>query len=210
VEGETSDPGILAFRRQMAKNYACVLLFSAGTPMISGGDEFLRTQGGNNNAYCQDNEISWFDWRLAKANADMRRFFKRAIELTRRYPILQRRKFLAGKDLDSNQVPDITWFGIDLGRPDWNNPTVRTLSMMLDGSEEVSASGDYLLFLILNADPFLQRVALPRPAGKQWYRIIDTSLSDGLDFLDEGAEILLDPQDHYLANGRSTVLLLGR
>jgi glycogen operon protein len=210
VEGETSDPGILRFRRQMAKNFACVLLFSAGTPMILGGDEFLRTQGGNNNAYCQDNDISWFDWSLADANDDVRRFFERAIALTRRYPILQRRKFLLGRDLDADQMPDITWFGFDLGRPDWNNPTVRALSLMLDGSEEASAAGDYLLFLILNADPLLQRVALPRPAGKEWHRIIDTSLPDGQDFLDEGAEILLDPQDHYLANGRSTVLLLGR
>ena len=209
AEGDTSDPDILKLRRQMARNYACVLLFSSGTPMLLGGDEFLRTQHGNNNAYCQDNPINWFDWRLADKNADMRSFFQKAIALTRRFPILQRRKFLLGKDLDNDQVTDITWFDNSLNRPDWNNPTVRTLSLMLDGSEEESAPGDYLLFLAFNADPFLQRVSLPLLKEKRWHRVIDTSLPEGEDFLDPGEEILLDPQDFYLANGRSTVVLLG-
>ena len=210
VEGRTADPAILRLRRQMVKNHACVLLFSAGTPMLLGGDEFLRTQQGNNNAYCQDNHISWFDWQLAEQNADIVSFFTKAIALTRRYPILQRRKFLLGKDLDNNQVPDITWFDNWLQRPDWNDPKVRTLNLMLDGSEEPSVSGEYLLFIILNADPSLQRVSLPAVEGKRWHRIIDTSLPAGADFLDPGEEILLDPQDSYLANGRSAVLLLGR
>jgi isoamylase len=178
--------------------------------MILGGDEFLRTQFGNNNAYCQDNPLNWFDWHRAETNAGMRDFFKKAIALTRRYPILQRRKFLLGKDLDDDQVPDITWFDNSLNRPDWNNPMLRTLSLMLDGSEEESESGDYLLFLILNADPDLLRIRLPEMEGKRWHRIVDTSLPDGEDFLEPGKEILLDPQSDYLANGRSTVVLLGK
>jgi len=210
VEGETADQKILGLRRQMVKNYACALLFSAGTPMILGGDEFLRTQKGNNNAYCQDNESTWFDWGLLAKNADIWNFFAKAIALTRRYPILQRKKFLAGLDLDSDQIPDITWFDNNLDRPDWNNPTVRTLCFMLDGGEEDLSAGDYLLFLILNADPSLQRIDLPKPAGVEWLRIIDTSLPEGEDFVEPGEEILLNPQDYYLANGRSTVLLLGR
>jgi glycogen operon protein len=210
AEGDTSDSDILQLRRQMVKNCACVLLFSAGTPMILGGDEFLRSQQGNNNAYCQDNELTWFDWRLVEKNADIRRFFEKAIALTRTYPILQRRKFLLGTDLDCNQVPDITWFDGNLNRPDWNNPTEQMLSLMLDGGEEKSPAGDYLLFLILNASPFLERVSLPHKGEKSWYRIIDTSLPAGEDFLDPGKEILLSPQDFYLANGRSTVVLLGR
>jgi isoamylase len=210
AEGDTSDPGILSLRRQMAKNHACLLLFSAGTPMILGGDEFLRTQRGNNNAYCQDNEISWFDWSLAEKNAGIRDFFRKAIALTRRYPILQRRKFLLGEDLDNDQIKDITWYDTGLNRPDWNNPTVRTLCLMLDGGEEKSAAGKYLLFLILNAAPFLQPVKLPLTESKRWYRIVDTSLPDGEDFLEAGKEVQLDPQDHYLANGRTTVLLLSR
>ena len=210
AEGETDDPEILRLRRQMAKNFVCVLLFSAGTPLILGGDEFLQTQQGNNNAYCQDNEISWFDWRLAERNAGILNFFQKAIALTLRYPILQRRKFLTGRDLDSDQLPDITWFDNALNRPDWNNPRIRTLSLMLDGGEEGSESGEYLLFLIFNADLYLQRVSLPSLEGRIWRRIIDTSLPDGQDSLDSGMEIPLDPQDFYLANGRSTVVLLGR
>jgi isoamylase len=210
IEGNTSDPDTLRLRRQQVKNHACVLLFAAGTPMILGGDEFLRSQQGNNNAYCQDNELNWYNWRLADANSGMRDFFRKAIALARRYPILQRRKFLLGKDLDNDQVPDITWFDESLNRPDWNNPTVRTLSLMLDGSEELSEAGDYLLFLILNADPYMRRVSLPQRKDKVWYRILDTSLPEGEDFRDAGQEILLDPQDYYLANGRSTVVLLGK
>jgi glycogen operon protein len=210
AEGATSDPDILQLRRQMAKNFACVLLFAAGTPMMLGGDEFLRSQQGNNNAYCQDNELTWFDWRLVEKNADIRSFFEKAIALTRKYPVLQRRKFLLGTDLDCDQVPDITWFDDNLNRPDWNNPTVQILSLMLDGSAEKSPAGDYLLFLILNASPYLQRAGLPHVGKRSWYRIIDTSLPAGEDFLDPGKEILLNPQDYYLANSRSTVVLLGR
>jgi isoamylase len=210
TEGETSDPEIQRLRRQLAKNHACALLFSAGTPMILGGDEFLRTQSGNNNTYCQDNPLNWFDWRLAERNAGMREFFKKAIAMTRRYPILQRRKFLLGTDLDNDQVPDITWFDNRLDRPDWNNPMIRTLSLMLDGSEEESESGDYLIFLILNADPYLRHIRLPAMEGKRWHRVLDTSLPDGADFQEVGKEILLDPQSEYLANARSTVLLLGK
>jgi isoamylase len=210
AEGETADPAILQRRRQAAKNFACLLLFSAGTPMILGGDEFLRTQRGNNNAYCQDNPINWFDWRQADRNADMQNFFRKAIALTRRFPILQRRKFMLGKDLDNDQIADITWFDNSGNRPDWNNPTIRTLNLMLDGSEEDSPAGEYLLFLVFNADPSLQRVSLPRRNDTRWHRIIDTSLPGTDDFLDPGQEILLDPQDHYLANGRSTVVLLGK
>ena len=99
-------PAVLALRSQLAKNHACHLLFAAGTPMILGGDEFLRTQRGNNNAYCQDNEISWFDWDAAARNGGRASvFFRKAIAFTRRFPILQRRRFLLGRDLDVDRRP---------------------------------------------------------------------------------------------------------
>ena len=104
VEGETDDPAVNRLRRQLAKNLLCTLLFSAGTPMLLGGDEFLRTQRGNNNAYCQDNELSWFDWREVERNADIVTFVRKAIALTRRCTILQRRKFLLGQDRDADGV----------------------------------------------------------------------------------------------------------
>jgi isoamylase len=211
TEGETADANIINLRKQLAKNYACLLLFSAGTPMILGGDEFLRTQHGNNNAYCQDNEISWFNWDCVQENADILEFFRKAIALTRRYTILQRRQFFQGTDLNDNAVPDIRWFGKNLEPPVWNDPELRTLCYQLDGGEEKSAAGDYLLFLILNADFTEQSIAVPAPKpGMSWYRIVDTSLPSSEDFLAERQEMLLALPQSYLARPRSTVVLLGR
>lgn len=209
IEGETDDPAVIRLRRQLIKNHLCALLFAAGTPMVLGGDEFLRTQGGNNNAYCQDNPIGWFDWREVERNADMVEFFRKAVALARRCPILQRRNFFLGRDLDANNVADITWYDGRLGRPAWEDPELLTLCYLLDGKEERSDLGDYRLFLILNADFRLQRILLPGLSQGKWRRVIDTSLPAGEDFRDPGEEVLLDPADHYLANSRSTVVLLG-
>jgi isoamylase len=210
-EGETGDTRILHLRKQLIKNYFCYLLFSCGTPMILGGDEFMRTQKGNNNAYCQDNEISWFQWKQAKENSDILDFFKKAIAFEKRCTILQRRKFFLGEDLDVDHIPDLSWFGKDLAKPSWDDPELRTLCFQLDGGEEKSELGDYHLFFILNADSNLQSIRLPQLTnGKQWYRVIDTSLESGEDFLEAGKEIRIDPSDHYLANSRSTVVLIGK
>ncbi len=210
VEGDTDDPAVRRLRRQMAKNHLCMLLFSSGTPMVLGGDEFLRSQRGNNNAYCQDNQISWFDWTETERNSDITGFFRKAVALTRRFTILQRRRFFLGLDLDSDTVPDISWFGPDLNRPAWDDPELRTLCYRLDGGEEPSPEGKYYLYLILNADYRVQPVQLPGLAdGRRWRRVIDTSLPAGEDFCDTGREVPLQPGDRYVANPRSTVLLLG-
>jgi isoamylase len=210
-EGETGDTHIIRLRKQLIKNYFCYLLFSCGTPMVLGGDEFMRTQKGNNNAYCHDNEISWFQWKQAKENSDILDFFKKAIAFEKRCTILQRRKFFLGEDLDVDHIPDLFWFGKDLAKPSWDDPELRTICFQLDGGEEKSELGDYHLFFILNADSNLQSIRLPQLTnGKQWYRVIDTSLESGEDFLEAGNEIRIDPSDHYLANSRSTVVLIGK
>jgi len=211
VEGETDDPQVLALRRRLMKHYACLLLFSAGTPMILGGDEFARTQRGNNNAYCHDSDLNWFDWDRVARYADLAAFFRRAIALTERYPILERRKFLLGTDLAVDHLPDIRWFGKNLDLPAWEDPEARTIALLLDGLAEQSPAGDYLLFLIFNSDWHPQRIAIPQPKpGMRWFRIIDTSLADGEDFLDEGKERPIDPVDTYLAGPRSSVVLVAR
>jgi isoamylase len=211
IEGETDDATVIALRKQMIKNYACNLLFSMGTPMLLGGDEFGRTQGGNNNAYCQDNAISWFDWNLVGKNADIMAFFRKAIAFTKKYTVLQHRKFFLGRDLNDDNIPDISWFGKDLGTPAWHDPEARTLCYRLDGGETRSALGAYYLFIIFNGDHSLQRITIPPlQGGRRWYRVMDTSLPSGEDFVDSGGEILLDPADCYLVNPRSSVLLLGR
>jgi isoamylase len=210
VEGETDDPEILRLRRQLIKNFFCYLFFSSGTPMALGGDECMRTQNGNNNAYCQDNEISWFDWKLAQKNSDILRFFKKTIAFTKRFASLQRRKFFLDESMEAGRSPQITWFGKDLQKPRWDDPELRTLCFRLEEGKAESAPGESL-FIILNADPTLQHVRIPPPQeGLKWHRVIDTSLTSGEDFLDRGGEIALDPPDHYLVNPRSTVVLLGK
>jgi isoamylase len=210
VEGETDDPAINRLRQQLAKNQLCILLFASGTPMFLGGDEFLRTQRGNNNAYCQDNDLSWFDWDRATQNREMVDFVRQAIALTRRCTILQRRKFLLGQDLDSDSVRDITWYGPDLGRPAWDDPELRTLCYQLDGSEEPSDLGEYRLFIVLNADPRVQGVTLPPlPEGHRWRRVLDTSLAAGREWSDPGQEVAVEPADRYVAQPRSVVVLMG-
>ena len=210
VEGETSDPAVLALRRQIMKNHACVLLFASGTPMMLGGDEFARTQNGNNNAYCQDNAISWFDWDAAARNNDLVEFFRKAIAFVRRFPVLQRRRFALGNDLDDDGVPDLTWFGENLGDPRWNDPEARTLCVQLDAGAGTALEAQRL-FVILNAHFQNRDVKLPPLAPPLvWHRAIDTSLPAGEDFSDAGSEVALNPADHYLANARSTVVLLAR
>src|SRR5215469_4155352 len=209
VEGDTDDPAVLSLRKQLMKNYACYLLFASGTPMILGGDEFARSQRGNNNAYCQDNEISWFDWSMLPKNSEIFEFFRKVIAFTRRFPILQRRKFFLGENLDADGVPDLTWFAPNSGSPDWQNAEARTLCYQLDASEDGADMGVGRLFFILNGDFKPQWVNLPPlDAELHWHRAIDTCLPGGEDFAAAGREILIDPPDHYIANPRSTVVLL--
>ncbi len=210
-EGETDNAEIARLRLKLVKNYACYLLFSNGTPMILAGDEFLRTQRGNNNAYCQDNEIGWIDWSEAARHADVTAFFRKAIAFNKRHSILHRRKFFSGKDGNGNSVADLTWFGPDGRPPNWDDAESRTLCYQLDGSEEVSELGDYRLFFILNADHHPRHIVLPTLTHSlQWYRVVDTSLGAGKDFANPGDEILLTPGDCYSAAPRSTVVLIGR
>ncbi|MBM4311167.1 MAG: glycogen debranching protein GlgX [Deltaproteobacteria bacterium] len=206
VEGPTDDPDILALRRRLAKNFMCLLLFSSGTPMLTAGDEFLRTQQGNNNAYCQDNDISWIDWGLAEKNADMLAFCRKAIAFRRRYRVLQRRRFYQGQDA-SGSIPDIAWFGPDGREPQWNSPKLRTLCYQLHAAE---GPEDCLLFVILNADPKPVSVLLPPCACGRWHRVVDTSRHHPEDFLDPGTEQPLNDLERYRAEARSVVVLLGK
>jgi glycogen operon protein len=178
--------------------------------MLLGGDEFARTQRGNNNAYCQDNAISWFDWDLAAKNDDLVEFFRKAIGFVRRYPILQRRKFVLGEDLDDDKIPDFSWFGAN-GGPHWDDPEARTVCVQLDASTERGELAGERLFFICNANFTSQWVNLPLlDNGAQWCRAIDTSLAAGVDFAEDGKEIPVEPADHYIANARSTVVLIGK
>jgi isoamylase len=211
AEGEADDPEIRRLRRRMAKNLMCGLLFSCGTPMLLGGDEFLRTQRGNNNAYCQDNELSWFDWRDAARNADFVEFTRKTIAFTRRYPVLERRRFLLGRDLDADGLPDIDWIGFDGGGPAWDDPEERALAYRLASGRKDGRPGEDVLLFALNGDWNLRTLRLPAPPHeRRWHRVVDTSLDAPDDFVDVEQAVLLDPDDRYLVNPRSVVVLVAR
>ena len=171
VEGDTDDPQVLTLRRQLAKNAYTLLLLSQGVPMLLGGDEVLNTQHGNNNAYCQDNETAWFDWRLVERNADMLRFVRHMIALRRRHPALRRRRFLTGRPVPGRALPDVSWHGEGLEPPDWHDSHARRLAFTLAAQEPREAD----LHVIVNlADSATQR-PLPEVPGRRWQLAVDTA-----------------------------------
>jgi glycogen operon protein len=210
VEGETDDPGINRLRRRQVKNAIATLVLSAGTPMLLGGDEMIRTQRGNNNAYCQDNELSWFDWSDATNNADIVEFTRRAIAFRRRHPSLRRRAFFTGIDHDGDGIPDIAWYDDHGHPPEWWNPQARTLCFLVDGNDPDPRHRTDHVFIALNADWQTRDVRLPAlPRSQRWRRAADTALDAGDDFREPGREADLAAQDAYPVQGRSVVVLLG-
>jgi glycogen operon protein len=179
VEGPTADPAVLGLRRRQARNLLATLLLSQGVPMLLAGDEFLRTQGGNNNAWCQDNEVSWLDWSLAARHADFLRFTRQMIALRRRHPALRRRRFFRGGD--------VIWHGVEPNKPDFS-ATSRCLALALDG-RRTGRELDRDIYMAFNAwRGSLSFRIPPAPQGRAWRRTVDTALASPLDVvgLDEG------------------------
>jgi isoamylase len=183
VEGPTDDPEILALRDRQRRNLLATLLLSQGVPMISGGDEIGRTQRGNNNAYCQDNELSWYDW--SRRDNDLLGFVSRLIRLRRDHAVFRRRRWFQGRSIRGEQLTDIAWFKPDGGQmteEDWRNGYARSLAVFLNG-EDLGAPDprgrrprDDSFFLLLNAHDQPLRFTLPRgPYGRRWMRILDTA-----------------------------------
>jgi glycogen operon protein len=186
------------------------MLLSLGTPLILGGDELRRTQRGNNNPWCQDNEISWIDWRLVQLHADLLRFVRLAIAFRMRHPAFLRPEFFSGTN--GKAIPDIAWLDPD-GTPHEWTPDSRTLAALIDGGRAETAADpdDSDLLLVLNADPADVVVALPTPSRRResWYRAIDTGLAPPADIAEPGAEERLAGAK-YPVRGRSLVALLAR
>jgi glycogen operon protein len=170
VEGPTDDPAILALRRRQAKNLMAILMLSQGAPMLLAGDELLRTKQGNNNTYCQDNALSWIDWRLADENRDMLDFTRAMIAFRRRHPTLRRNRFLTGQPEVPSGLPDITWHGMRLEQPGWNDDNARVLAFTLAGLEPHEEH----LHVILNLWDRALEFELPRIDGRRWFKAVDT------------------------------------
>jgi glycogen operon protein len=208
-EGPTDDPVIQAVRRRQQKNFLATLMLSLGTPMLLGGDEFGRTQRGNNNAYCHDNEISWLDWSLVEKNADLLRFTRMMIRFRQAHPAFQRTDFYTGRDASTDHVPDITWFNERGMHTDWSSPR-NLLALRLDGAgEEIGHDHDdddfYIMF---NGTTRSRSFELPEAAGGgRWRRVIDTYLEAPEDILDEDRLQPLPDQRRYTVRSRSVVVL---
>jgi isoamylase len=183
VEGPTSDTEVRSLRDRQKRNLLATMILSQGVPMLLGGDEMGRTQCGNNNAYCQDNELSWFDWE--DQDQDLMGFVARLIRLRKDHPVFRRRRFFQGRQIQSEELTDIAWFKPDGGQmtaDDWRNGYARSLGVFLNG-EEISAPDprgrrlrDDSFFVLFNAHEGPLRFTLPRgPYGRRWMRVLDTA-----------------------------------
>jgi isoamylase len=204
VEGETDDPEIDELRRRQIKNFAAILLLSQGVPMIVAGDEVRRTQRGNNNAYCQDNEISWFNWDLVQNNQDVLRFFKEMIAFRGRHLIVRRAAFFTG-EVNERGLLDIAWHGCKLNAPGWFDSGSSVLAFTMGGFD-----GDDDLHVMLNMSGQDLNFEIPPLPGRNWRRVVDTSLASPQDIALSGDEIEVKPDDHYRVNTHSVVVLISQ
>ena len=185
VEGPADDAAVAALRARQMRNLLATLLLSQGVPMMCAGDEFGRTQRGNNNAYCQDNEISWLDWGLNREQAELLAFVRDLVRLRMSHPALHRRTFFQGRSGRGQRVTDILWFdpaGREMTDATWNAPQARALGAMLAGDAiaEIDDRGapvrDDTLLILLNADAAPVRFTLPSSAaGRAWACLVDTA-----------------------------------
>jgi len=194
AEGPTDDAGIRALRQRQKKNLLGTLLLSQGTPMLTAGDEFGRTQRGNNNAYCQDNEISWVDWNFGAEGEELRAFVARLTELRRDHAVLRRTRFFTRDWNEEIGVRDLTWIapsGSEMGAEQWSDPFAKCMGALFDGRAQATGirkrGSDTTMLLIVNAAENLVRFTLPQvAAGRGWMRLIDTNLSEAEDEEDAG------------------------
>jgi isoamylase len=215
VEGPTEDPEIIALRERQKRNFIATLLVSQGVPMICGGDEIGRTQSGNNNAYCQDNESSWFDWNLSEADQALLEFTRRMLRIRRDQPALRRGTFFQGRLIHAIGIKDLTWLrtdGEEMGDEEWQTSFIRALGVRmageaLNGYDDPGGphAGDTLL-LLMNAHhediPFTLPGAV---AHGGWSVLVDTS---GPDVFSDGQ--LRCPSEEYNVAGRSLALMAWR
>jgi glycogen operon protein len=213
VEGETEDRAIIERRRRIARSVLATLFVSQGVPMISMADELWRTQGGNNNPYCQDSELTWVDWRLDEGSREMLRFARALTELRTRHAVLRRAEFLRGERVGRSDGKDITWLrpdGEEMKASDWSSPAGPALAFLLDGDAFDGMPGSSperrcSVLVAMNGGGQPVRFFIPRaPAGEPWRIELDTEFPGG----DRPAgEAILRPGASFLLGGGGLVVL---
>ncbi len=210
VEGPSDDPAIIELRERQKRNLLATLLFSQGTPMLLAGDEFSRTQQGNNNAYCQDNPISWVDWESAHTdrNQTLTRFVNRLIRLRLALPVLRRSRFFTGQRDEALNLTDVHWLtpsGTDMAESHWQDASARCMGVLLDGRAPVSGlrspASDATLLIVLNAHHDVVDFTLPDIEGPDhWTCLIDTNQPDPEELP------VFTSGEHYRVTARSLLL----
>jgi glycogen operon protein len=206
AEGPTDNADVNALRSRQQRNFLTTLMLSQGVPMLLGGDELGRTQRGNNNAYCQDNEISWYDW--SNASRDLLQFTQRLIRFRHRHPVFCRRRWFQGRPIHGSQVSDIGWFttgGTDMSEDDWQAGFAKSLGVFLNGraiptrNERGEQIVDDSFYVMFNAHHEPLDFTLPEAKwGERWVEILDTNATE--DQLDEEK-----PGSEHAAGGRVNV-----
>ena len=212
VEGPTDDPQINALRERQRRNFLTTLFLSQGVPMLCGGDEWGRTQMGNNNAYCQDNEISWFDWTRDEKQNEFLEFARKLISFRNAHPVFRRPKFFQRRRIRGSEIRDVMWFnpgGSEMSKEEWASPFVRCVGMLLSGdtSDVVNFEGEQVrddtFLLLINAHYEAIPFVLPGQENIEWQLILDTVNQNG--FLTEPRE--LASGDDVDLGGRACCLL---
>ena len=214
-EGASNDPAVNDLRERQMKNFLCLLMVSQGVPMLLMGDEIGHSKGGNNNSYCHDSEINYFDWHKLRANRALFRFTRHLIGVRKAHPVLRRRSYLKHQPTAAgnggNTCDSISFHGRKPWSPDWSHES-RQLAVLLCGSEaaEEDAPGD-VIYLIMNAYWETASFEMPRlPQRLRWYVAVNTGMSPPDDSYPPGQEIALEDQDSMIVGARSVVVLLGR
>jgi glycogen operon protein len=225
VEGPSDDPGVRALRVQQKRNFIATLLLSQGVPMLLAGDELNHTQNGNNNAYCQDNELSWLDWSPPADGSDLLEFARRVIALRRRHPVFSRRRFPRGREVEAGAGKEIAWLrpdGAEMTQAEWDQDFARCLGVYLSGAaiERLDRRGrpvrDDDFLVLFNAHHETIEFTLPAfHAERAWYVVLDTA-RNLLPHLDARGAILASresgraqPADaRYALQGRSLAVLV--
>lgn len=212
AEGPTRKRKVLELRKKQMKNAVLMLFFSQGTPMLLAGDEFGNSQSGNNNPYCQDNEITWLNWNQQKSNAEFYRFVKASIAFRKAHPVFHQVKPLLGMDSLGCGQPDISCHGMKAWQPDFSD-SCHQLSIMYCGEyghrKDGTRDEDFLLIYNMHWEP--HSFALPKlPKGRRWHLVVDTGRKESENFQENGNEPMLEEQRTYEAEPRSIVVLMGK